>query len=149
MGTDRYEGEAASTPDQRAHRICDENLPAICSVAHSRSHGYRKPDDVTVVRRDLASVEPDPRTDVTGLVRLAVVEQHSFLDALTGNHGIYRGIEDGKSTVTEVLDESAAGGGQGITDDPVMVDADLIGDIIAKPVTQTRRTDKIREHQCG
>jgi hypothetical protein len=138
VGTDRNEWEMGSATNQGAHRVRDEYLPTVCPVAHPRRHGYRKPDYIAVVRGDLAGVDPDPHADVAGLIGLAVVEQNALLDALTSNHRVDRGIEDGKSAIAEVLDEPTAGGGQSIADDPVVLDTDLIRDVIAKSFTQTR-----------
>jgi hypothetical protein len=60
------------------------------------------------------------------------------LDALTRDNSIHRRIEDDKRTIAEILDEPAAGRGQGIADDPVVLDTNLISDVIAKRVTHAR-----------
>jgi len=69
---------------------------------------------------------------LASFVCLAVVEQHTFLDGLASNYCINGGVEHGEGSVAEILNKSAAGGGEGVADDAVMLDTDLVRNVISK-----------------
>jgi hypothetical protein len=89
VGADRYEGEACSATDEETHSVRDQYLAAFCRVTHSRRHSHREPGHVALVGRDLSRVDSDTYTDPTTGVGLAVVERDAFLNALTGDYGVY------------------------------------------------------------
>jgi len=138
LWTERREPEAGPPADQGTHRIRDKNLPGVCRVAHPRGHSNGKPDNVAILLGDLAGIDPNPHPNLASVVCLTVVEGYALLDPLSGHHGIHGGIEDGERTVTKILDKSAARRGQSVADDPILLYADFIRNVVAEPFTHSR-----------
>ena len=138
LWTERREPEAGPPADQGTHRIRDKNLPGVCRVAHPRGHSNGKPDNVAILLGDLAGIDPNPHPNLPSVVGLTVVEGYAFLDALGSNHSIHGGIENGESPIAKILHESAARRGQTVADDPIVLYADFIRNVVAEPVTHSR-----------